>query len=173
MSKINWKVRVQKKSFWAAIVSAVALFINNIANAFGLDYSSQVQTGVDIVSSILTLLAGLGIITDMTTKGIGDSEIAKTYDKPRDSKDPEQYVNWEGKQDLENKEGLKEQLGIKEPKNYDTSEEFSDDSDEEEEVEIDNEGGGSPEELSEEEKDNSEETALVPEENTAEENKEE
>lgn len=126
MSNINWKVRVKKKSFWVAIVSAVALFINNIANAFGLDYSTQVQTGVDIVSAILTLLAGLGIITDMTTKGIGDSEIAQTYDKPRDSKDPEQYINWEEN----NATDITPERQEKEAEKYDTNEPFTDDSDE-------------------------------------------
>ena len=126
MSKINWKVRAKKKSFWVAIVSAVALFINNITGAFGLDYSAQVQTGVDIVSTILTLLAGLGIVTDMTTKGIGDSEIAQTYSKPRNSKDPEQYVDW-----MENNAtDITPERQEKEAEKYDTNEPFTDDSDE-------------------------------------------
>ncbi|MDU6246526.1 hypothetical protein BESEP2_00008 [Staphylococcus phage vB_SepS_BE02] len=126
MSKINWKVRAKKKSFWVAIVSAVALFINNITGAFGLDYSAQVQTGVDIVSTILTLLAGLGIVTDMTTKGIGDSEIAQTYSKPRNSKDPEQYVDW-----MENNAtDITPERQEKEAEEYDTSKPFTDDSDE-------------------------------------------
>lgn len=126
MSKINWKVRAKKKSFWVAIVSAVALFINNITGAFGLDYSAQVQTGVDIVSTILTLLAGLGIVTDMTTKGIVDSEIAQTYSKPRNSKDPEQYVDW-----MENNAtDITPERQEKEAEEYDTSKPFTDDSDE-------------------------------------------
>lgn len=126
MSKINWKVRAKKKSFWVAIVSAIALFINNIANAFGLDYSSQVQTGVDIVTTILTLLVSVGIITDMTTKGFGDSEIAQTYDKPRDSKDPEKYVNWEEN----NKTEITPERQERHVEDYDTNESFTDDSDE-------------------------------------------
>lgn len=125
MSKINWKVRAKKKSFWVAIVSAVALFINNITGAFGLDYSAQVQTGVDIVSTILTLLAGLGIVTDMTTKGIGDSEIAQTYSKPRNSKDPEQYVDWMKNESKETPE--KKNFELEE---FDTSKLFTDDKDE-------------------------------------------
>lgn len=126
MSKINWKVRAKKKSFWVAIVSAVALFINNITGAFGLDYSAQVQTGVDIVSTILTLLAGLGIVTDMTTKGIGDSEIAQTYSKPRNSKDPEQYIDWM----KNNATDITPERQEKEAEEYDTSKPFTDDSDE-------------------------------------------
>ena len=118
MKKINWQVRLKKKSFWVAIVSAVALFINNITGAFGLDYSASIEQGVSIVTSLLTLLAGLGIIIDPTTKGIKDSEKATEYTKPRDDKDPNQYLQWESEGNTFT------------PTEYDTREEFSDDSDE-------------------------------------------
>src|SRR5699024_7001481 len=118
MKKINWQVRLKKKSFWVAIVSAVALFINNITGAFGLDYSASIEQGVSIVTSLLTLLAGLGIIVDPTTKGIKDSEKATEYTKPRDDKDPNQFLQWEAEGNTFT------------PTEYDTREEFSDDSDE-------------------------------------------
>lgn len=118
MKKINWQVRLKKKSFWVAIVSAVALFINNITGAFGLDYSASIEQGVSIVTSLLTLLAGLGIIVDPTTKGIKDSEKATEYTKPRDDKDPNQYLQWESEGNTFT------------PTEFDTREEFSDDSDE-------------------------------------------
>ena len=118
MKKINWQVRLKKKSFWVAIVSAVALFINNITGAFGLDYSASIEQGVSIVTSLLTLLAGLGIIVDPTTKGVKDSEKANEYTKPRDDKDPNQYLQWESEGNTFT------------PTEFDTREEFSDDSDE-------------------------------------------
>lgn len=118
MKKINWQVRLKKKSFWVAIVSAVALFINNITGAFGLDYSASIEQGVSIVTSILTVLAGLGIIVDPTTKGVKDSEKATEYTKPRDDTDPNQYLQWEAEGNTFT------------PTEYDTREEFSDDSDE-------------------------------------------
>ena len=118
MKKINWQVRLKKKSFWVAIVSAVALFINNITGAFGLDYSASIEQGVSIVTSLLTLLAGLGIIVDPTTKGVRDSEKATEYTKPRDDKDPNQFLQWEVEGNTFT------------PKEYDTREPFSDDSDE-------------------------------------------
>ena len=118
MNKINWQVRLKKKSFWVAIVSAVALFINNITGAFGLDYSASIEQGVSIVTSLLTLLAGLGIIVDPTTKGVRDSEKATEYTKPRDDKDPNQFLQWEVEGNTFT------------PKEYDTREPFSDDSDE-------------------------------------------
>ncbi|AFV50730.1 holin [Staphylococcus phage JD007] len=93
---INLSTRTKSKTFWVAIISAVALFANQITGAFGLDYSAQIEQGVNIVGSILTLLAGLGIIVDNNTKGLKDSDIVQTdYLKPRDSKDPNEFVQWQ------------------------------------------------------------------------------
>lgn len=123
MKSINWKVRFKKKSFWVAIISAIALFINNITQAVGLDYSSQVEQGVSILTSILTVLAGIGVVIDPTTAKLGDTGIAQTYAKPRDEQvDPVEYQS--------NEKDLKAQIGIMTPQEYDTSEPFTDDSDE-------------------------------------------
>ncbi|BAO47099.1 holin [Staphylococcus phage phiSA12] len=93
---INLSTRTKSKTFWVAIISAVALFANQITGAFGLDYSAQIEQGVNIVGSILTLLVGLGIIVDNNTKGLKDSDIVQTdYLKPRDSKDPNEFVQWQ------------------------------------------------------------------------------
>ena len=111
MKSINWKIRFKKKSFWVAIISAIALFINNITQAVGLDYSSQVEQGVSILTSILTVLAGIGVVIDPTTAKLGDTGIAQTYSKPRDEK-----VTPERKELT--------------PTEFDTSEPFTDDTDE-------------------------------------------
>ena len=93
---INLSTRTKSKTFWVAIISAVAVFANQITGAFGLDYSAQIEQGVNILGSILTLLAGLGIIVDNNTKGLKDSDIVQTdYTKPRDSKDPNEFVQWQ------------------------------------------------------------------------------
>ncbi|WBF81947.1 holin [Staphylococcus virus vB_SurM-PSU6] len=93
---INLSTRTKSKTFWVAIISAVAVFANQITSAFGLDYSAQIEQGVNIIGSILTLLAGLGIIVDNNTKGLKDSDIVQTdYTKPRDSKDPNEFVQWQ------------------------------------------------------------------------------
>lgn len=123
--KINWKVRFKKKSFWVAIISAIALFINNITQAFGLDYSSQVEQGVSIVTSILTILAGVGVIVDPTTAKLGDSGIAQTYSKPRDEQaDPVEY------QKAVSDEKVTPERKELTPEDFDTSEPFTDDTDE-------------------------------------------
>ena len=51
--KINWMVRIKNKAWWLTLVPA------------------------------LFLLAILGIVNDPTTAGMGDSEQALTYEKPK------------------------------------------------------------------------------------------
>ena len=123
MKNINWKVRFKKKSFWVAIISAIALFINNITQALGLDYTAQVEQFSNGINGVLAVLVTFGVINDPTTKGLKDSGIAQTYSKPRDEQvDPVEYQS--------NEQDLKAQIGIMQPQEYDTSEPFTDDSDE-------------------------------------------
>ncbi|GAA6823882.1 hypothetical protein HpBTM60_25160 [Helicobacter pylori] len=92
MKNINWKVRFKKKSFWVAIISAIALFINNITQALGLDYTAQVEQFSNGINGVLAVLVTFGVINDPTTKGLKDSGIAQTYSKPRDEQvDPVEY----------------------------------------------------------------------------------
>ena len=39
---------------------------------------------LDVVNAIFALLALLGIVTDPTTAGVGDSSAAMAYDKPKE-----------------------------------------------------------------------------------------
>lgn len=126
MNKINWQVRMRKESFWVAIVSALAVFINNVLQAFGLDYSETIQSVVNGVAGLLTLLASAGIVIDPTTKGTGDSGIALTYKTPRNEhQQPVEYQRQTNEQDND-----LVRLGTKIPDEFDTSEPFTDDSDE-------------------------------------------
>lgn len=127
---INLSTRAKSKTFWVAIISAVAVFANQVTGAFGIDYSNQIEQGVNIAGTILTFLAMIGVVVDNNTKGIKDSDIVQTdYVQPRDSKNPNHYVQWQTQSALDEQE-KKKQLGIMEPKQFDTSEPFTDDSDE-------------------------------------------
>lgn len=134
---INLSTRTKSKTFWVAIISAVAVFANQITGAFGLDYSAQIEQGVNIVGSILTLLAGLGIIVDNNTKGLKDSDIVQTdYTKPRDSKDPNEFVQWQADANT---------ASTFELDNYENNAEpDSDDSDEVPAIEDEIDGGSAP-----------------------------
>lgn len=83
---INWKVRVKNKNFWFAIIPAVLLLAQSVCAVFGV----TIETGetqrliLAVVDAAFMVLSVLGIVTDPTTAGIGDSKQALTYDKPKE-----------------------------------------------------------------------------------------
>lgn len=81
---INWIVRFKNKSFWIALIPAVLLLIQAVANIFGysFDFAELGTKLISIVEAVFVVLTILGIVVDPTTKGIGDSARALTYTKP-------------------------------------------------------------------------------------------
>lgn len=81
---INWKVRVNNEDFWKAFIPAVLLVIQAVAALFGwtIDLSELGGKLIVVVDAIFAVLTLLGIVNDPTTKGMGDSKRALTYDKP-------------------------------------------------------------------------------------------
>ena len=125
MKSINWKIRFKKKSFWVAIVSAIVLFVNNITQALGLNYTEQLEQFSDGINGLLAVLVTFGVINDPTTKGMKDSGIAQTYSKPRDENvDPVEY-----QKAVSDEKVTPERKEIT-PEEFDTSEPFTDDTDE-------------------------------------------
>lgn len=83
--KINWQVRLKNKVFWLAIIPAILMLTQSVANVFGItveigDLSNNLLAVIESVFVILTLL---GIVTDPTTSGVSDSEQALTYTEPK------------------------------------------------------------------------------------------
>lgn len=85
MSSINWKVRIANKAFWISIIPAVLLLFQVVAAVFGfqLDLGKLGNELLDVVNAVFAVLVILGVVADPTTKGIGDSTQAMTYDKPK------------------------------------------------------------------------------------------
>jgi phi LC3 family holin len=83
--KINWKVRLKNKNFWIALIPTVLLLVKPILELFGVDIDlGEVGNALlSVVDGVFVLMAVLGIITDPTTAGMSDSELALTYDKPK------------------------------------------------------------------------------------------
>lgn len=83
--KINWKVRLKNKNFWIAMIPTVLLLVKPILELFGVDIDlGEVGNALlSVVDGVFVLMAVLGIITDPTTAGMSDSELALTYDKPK------------------------------------------------------------------------------------------
>lgn len=73
---INFKLRLQNKATLVALISTIFLMLQQ----FGLEIPHNIQEGVNTFVVILVIL---GIVTDPTTKGLGDSEQALNYHEPK------------------------------------------------------------------------------------------
>lgn len=82
---INWKVRIKNKNFWIALIPAVLLLVQVIAAVFGytLDLGELEGKLLAVVNALFAVLTIIGIVTDPTTAGIGDSKQALTYKTPK------------------------------------------------------------------------------------------
>ena len=92
---MNWKLRIKNKTVLTGIIGALLLFIKQVTELFGLDLSTQLEQLSALTGTIITLLVGLGVIVDPTSKGIKDSGIVQTYTKPRDSNNVDEMVQWQ------------------------------------------------------------------------------
>jgi phi LC3 family holin len=83
---VNWQVRIRNKQFWLALIPALLLLVQVIGAPFGYkwDFGVLGEQMTAIVNALFAVLAILGIVTDPTTAGIGDSTRALTYEKPRE-----------------------------------------------------------------------------------------
>jgi phi LC3 family holin len=82
---INWTVRVKNKAFWLALIPALLLLIQAVAAVFGysIDMGDIGNKLIAVVNAVFGVLAILGIVTDPTTAGLGDSSQAMTYTTPK------------------------------------------------------------------------------------------
>lgn len=83
---INWKVRINNKAFWIALIPAVLLLVQTVAAVFGytIDMGDLGNKLLTVVNSLFAVLSILGIVTDPTTASITDSKQALTYEKPKE-----------------------------------------------------------------------------------------
>ena len=82
--KINWIVRLKNKAFWLAIIPAVLLLIQAVADVVGyqLDFGDISEKLIAVVNAVFVVLSILGIVVDPTTADFGDSARALTYTTP-------------------------------------------------------------------------------------------
>ena len=82
--KINWIVRIKNKAFWLAIIPAVLLLIQAVADVAGfqLDFGDISEKLIAVVNAVFVVLSILGIVVDPTTADFGDSTRAMTYTTP-------------------------------------------------------------------------------------------
>ena len=85
---INWTVRIKNKNFWLALIPALLLLVQVVAEVFGLhiDLGALGDKLLAVVNALFAGLAILGIVTDPTTAGVSDSAQALTYTAPKQDK---------------------------------------------------------------------------------------
>ena len=134
----NMSARVRSPLFWTGIVGILGSAVISFGGLIGLDWSDQVNKVTEgssqVVEFVFLILGLMGVSVDPTSKRYRDTEHAQEYKKPRDDKNPREYVQWmEDSKDSEknNEEDflVPERKEI-EPEYFDTSQPFSDDSDE-------------------------------------------
>ena len=83
---INWLVRFKNRNFWISFVPAALLLAQAGAALFGfeLNLDGLSEKLLNLVNALFAVLALLGIVTDPTTKGVGDSARAMTYTEPKE-----------------------------------------------------------------------------------------
>lgn len=81
---INFLVRAKNKTFWLALIPAALLLVQTVAALFGYqwDFVALNEQLTAVVNALFAVLAILGVVTDPTTVGVGDSARAMGYDAP-------------------------------------------------------------------------------------------
>ena len=80
---INWKLRFQNKTTLVAIVLQIIALVYIGLGMAGFVPAISENEIVEVAMMIIDLLCLLGIVTDPTTEGIGDSAQAMGYSKPK------------------------------------------------------------------------------------------
>ena len=80
--KINWKVRFKNVPWLMTFLSLVIGFIYNLLKMFDVVPVITENQVMDLVGQVLTFLGLIGVLVDPTTKGIGDSNRAMSYETP-------------------------------------------------------------------------------------------
>lgn len=75
--KINWKLRIQNKTFWATLIPLLVILLQQL----GLNFVPE--NWQEIFATIMSILLLVGVINDPTTEGISDSDQALTYNEPK------------------------------------------------------------------------------------------
>ena len=82
--KINWLVRFKNKQFCLALVASLLRLAQVVAALFGVTLELDDLGGKlkDVINAVFCVLAVLGVVSDPTTAGVGDSERAQGYTEP-------------------------------------------------------------------------------------------
>ena len=80
--KINWKVRLQNKTWLLAMLAAIVAFVYQLLGLLGVVPAVSQDQVTQLIGLIINILVALGIVVDPTTSGVTDSNRAMKYDNP-------------------------------------------------------------------------------------------
>lgn len=80
---INWKLRLKNKTSLTTLLVAVVTAVYGILAALGVTPGLAQEDALNLVFTLIGVLAALGIVVDPTTEGVGDSADAMSYEIPR------------------------------------------------------------------------------------------
>ena len=80
---INWKVRLQNKTWLLAMLAAIVAFVYQVLGLCGVVPSVSQDQITQLIGLVVNILVALGIVVDPTTSGVTDSQQAMTYDRPK------------------------------------------------------------------------------------------
>lgn len=71
---IQWRKRIRNKTFWLALIPAVLLLCQQVAELMGvrLDLTPLQSQLTGLTGTVFSILALLGIVADPTTPGLTD-----------------------------------------------------------------------------------------------------
>lgn len=91
----NITAKFKSATFWTGMIPVLATFVVSVLSLLGVNGAEDiVNQYTAIATTLVSILAGFGVLVSHDTKGVADSEIAQTFTKPRDSKDPDQGLEW-------------------------------------------------------------------------------
>lgn len=85
--RINWKVRLQNKTWLLSMAAVIITFVYQMLGLFGVVSPISEDMATQIVAMIVNVLVALGIVVDPTTKGVRDSNQSMEYKQPGGDKE--------------------------------------------------------------------------------------
>ena len=82
--QINWKLRLKNKVTLTEIVLGVVGIAYKILAMLGIVPPISENEVIEVVMLVIELLVLLGVVVDPTTAGVGDSQLAMSFDKPKE-----------------------------------------------------------------------------------------
>lgn len=80
---INWTVRLKNKTWLASALALIVTFVYDLLAMLDVVPPVGEERVLDLINTVLMLLGMLGVVTDPTTRGMGDSVQALTYTEPK------------------------------------------------------------------------------------------